>query len=111
MKGGNIQLAFNPRSKPAKVVSNAEWTMAVAKSEAKKMKPLKPLPAIIKPLKKKIDYYIELWKLGDEEEDVIAKTFSTSNIKHVLSLIVKSHYSVLYLRRMCDSRVILNKRF
>lgn len=101
------------RAKPAQVLSQAQWRMLKAKNEAAdelRKKPLKQIPPVVSTLGPKVEYYIEMWKTGRQVNDIEGQTFSTANIRRTLSLILKADYSVLYLRRIHDNRVIFDFR-
>lgn len=104
-------MAFNPRPQPAEVMTQGQKLIMEAHRKVDQENiPLKSLPAFTKEVTEKIGYYIEIWKLGCKESDVIADVFNTNNIKHVLSLIVNAGHSVVYLQRLTDNKVIWNKR-
>lgn len=105
-------MAFNPRPEPGKIISNAEWRRRTAIQEVKdEGYKLKPLPSSLKPIGKKVEYYIELWKVGCQAGDKIASQFKSANVKHVLTLILATkQYTITYLERMSDGYVIWDKR-
>jgi hypothetical protein len=84
-----------------------ELARAEVDQEGKKLKPL-PLP--MKSLGKKLEYYIEMWKVGKPTDDIIATIFSTANITHVMKLIYRANHTVLFLQRSHDAKVIWNQR-
>lgn len=104
-------MGFNPRPKPCEVIPSNKVRELQAQAEVDANKrPLKPIPHNIRKPGKKLEYYIELWKLGNATNDKHATMFKTANIKHVLSLILKAGHTIVYLMRVKDKKVIWDKR-
>lgn len=106
-------MAYNPKkSTPGIVISHAKWRMEQARAEvAEEEIHLRPHPLPNKPLGKKLEYYIEVWKIGTDASKIFASMFNTANLKHVLKLILRTNnYAVVYLRRSHDQKIIWDKR-
>jgi hypothetical protein len=104
-------LVFNPRSEQGEIISHRKWQILQARAEVdQEGKKLKPLPLPMKSLGPKIDYYIEMWKMGTAVDKVIATIFSTANIKHAVKLIYRANHTVLFLQRSHDAKVLWNQR-
>jgi hypothetical protein len=101
---------FGEKGKPGTILSHHQWLARKAKLDAKHTrKTLKPLPSVIKPLGKKLQYYIEFWKLGENE--MTATTFWTANLRNAVSLIMKSgKYSVTFIKRLNDNKIIWDQK-
>jgi len=79
-------------------------------NEGKKKVNLRPSPKKKQWLGQRFKYYIEMWKMGTPQDDMIATEFHTANLKHVIQLILKTNHSILFLKRSHDGHVIWDKR-
>ena len=121
-----MKLAFNPTNetrreilrppiikltgKPGEIVSAVQRAALKAQDEISNVKVLKPIPHKLRPLGKKVEYYIELWKIG--AEDKIANVVKTANIKNLMRLILSTKkYSVTYISRTSDGKVLWDKPY
>lgn len=122
-------MAFNPRptetgkreepavlnlkgSKPGRVVSQLERLENEAKLDLKfNKKELLPPPANNAPLGENLEYYIEWWKIGTGHTDIENGTFHSANIRSFIKMFLKTgKYTVVYLRREKDQRVLKDAR-
>lgn len=104
-------MAYNPRPVKAEVISHGKWVLLQAQAEAKKEQvKLKPIHLPSAPMSNKLEYYIELWKMGTPSDKIISSMLNTANLKHIIGLVLKANYSILYIRRTHDSKVIWDQR-
>lgn len=96
-------MAFNPAMTVVKEAPNAE---------DKALMPVSPaMVAAFRRMANKREYYMEYWKLGDPPEAIMTGQFSTANIKHVVKKVVGSgKYSIVFLMRLADQKVLWNRR-
>jgi hypothetical protein len=126
-------MAFNPKGKrrdivvapelavhggkPCIVLTQGQLRMAKAKREAEfNQTKLMPAPPTHKDTVRRLktgpmELYIEWWKLGTPEADIISATFSTISVKHFCKTFGKhKHLSMIFLRRECDQKVLYDRR-
>lgn len=56
-------------------------------------------------------YYIEWWKLGNDERDIEASQFHTPSLDHFIATFKScKHLSLVFLKRCHDNKVLYDKR-
>jgi hypothetical protein len=107
---------FSKGGKPGIIITPLQMIEVEAKANSVYTKPLRPLPATNERTLKLIEqgkreYYIELWRLGDDPGAVECSTFDSFDVQHTLNLINKiDGVNIVYVRREVDQKVIFNRR-